>query len=259
MSKFATLYSGSSGNCTYIGGSRGGILIDAGVSAKAIVTGLSSIGSDISEVEAIFVTHEHGDHIRGITVLCAKHGIPVYATGGTLSGMGVTGHEPYLCSEMNGAVEAAGMEISNFSTLHDTRESCGYRVKTADGRIVAVCTDLGLITDEVKAALTGADLVMLESNHDIMMLQNGPYPYPLKRRVMSDTGHLSNAVCADILPELLQSGATRFMLAHLSKENNFPQLALETSKSTLTLSGFTAGKDYILEVAAPSVPKVLVL
>ena len=261
MAKFCTLYSGSTGNSTYIGTSQGGILIDVGISGRGLCDQLCRVGVSIDTIKAIFVTHEHGDHISGVRIVASKYNIPVYATAGTLEGMTEAGKLNDKCEAfpLDGPVEAAAMTVQPFATSHDSRQSCGYLVRTPDLRTIAVCTDLGCMTDEVRGALAGADLVMLESNHDLGMLQNGPYPYHLKRRVMGDRGHLSNAVCAEQLPGLLQGGTTRFVLAHLSRENNFPALAIATARGTLELAGAVQGQDYLLEAAAPAVPLTVML
>ena len=147
-----------------------------------------------------------------------------------------------------GGVECAGMYIKAFRTPHDSAESIGYRITTEDGRTLSVATDLGFMSDSVRQAVQGSDLVVLESNHDVGMLQNGPYPYPLKRRILSDTGHLSNESCAQELCGLLKNGTARFFLAHLSKENNTPDLAYQTALCSLTMSGFQSGVDFQLSV-----------
>ena len=252
MARFCPLFSGSSGNSYYIGSSHAGILIDAGRSAKQMVQMLDTCGLEPKAVQAILITHEHSDHIKGLRVFASRFHIPVYASAGTLSALLQMG-----CLEGDFPVEeispdgvmCAGMLIQPFRTPHDSAESVGYRVFTADGRSAAVSTDLGYMTDTVRAALCGADLVAIESNHDIGMLQNGPYPYPLKRRILSRTGHLSNLACADELYSLAERGTTRFVLAHLSAENNTPELAYQTSVCSLSLCGMKEGTDYTLYVA----------
>ncbi len=252
MAKFCSLYSSSSGNCTYIGSSQGGILVDIGVSAKKTELALQGIGIDPSSIAAIFVTHEHSDHINGIRVFASRYGITVYSSQGTLAGMEEQGA---LCSKFRAEVipesgiEAGGIYIRPFRTPHDSKESTGYTAVTPDGKRIAVSTDLGTVTDTVMNAIQGSDLILLESNHDVRMLQSGPYPYFLKERILSNHGHLSNELCAETAVKLLNSGTTRFVLGHLSKENNMPSLAYETTRSAMRLEGATEGIDYLLSVA----------
>lgn len=262
MARFCSLFSSSSGNCTYIGQPDGGILIDVGVSAKRTAETLDCIGVDIRSVGAIFVTHEHTDHIQGIRVLASKHNIPVYASTGTLEAMAengtLNGKFPSEVIPWEG-VECNGMFIRPFKTPHDSRESVGYTVTTADGNRLAVATDIGTVTDEVLNNIACCSLVLLESNHDVRMLQNNPrYTYALKRRILSDTGHLSNESCAKTAAHLIESGTTRLFLGHLSKENNMPELAYQTTSAALTASGFEEGTDYILRVAGTGNPKMMV-
>lgn len=250
MAKFCSLFSGSKGNCTYIGFGKNGILVDAGVSAKKITDALNGRNIDAGTITAIFLTHEHVDHISGVRVLAKKLHIPVYATKGTLQAMdqlhALDANVEYRELDENLPVDA---EVCAFSTPHDAADSCGYIFHTKE-RKIAVCTDLGTVTDKVHEHLSGCDLVMLESNHDLMMLQNNTgYPYPLKRRIMSENGHLSNPICAGELVKLAQTGTTRFVLAHLSRDNNLPALAKETAVSSLSMGGFENGTDYTLTVA----------
>ncbi|MDR2687121.1 MAG: MBL fold metallo-hydrolase [Oscillospiraceae bacterium] len=254
MAKLIPLFSGSSGNSAYIGGAGGGILIDAGVSAKRLACALASIGVDPGRVGAVFVTHEHIDHVRGLRVFCERHGVPVFATPGTLRAlerMGALAAGMRAGPMPSGGVEAGGLLLRSFATSHDAADPCGYACEAEGGEKYAVATDTGYLAESVKAALRGCDTVMLESNHEVTMLQNGPYPYPRKRRILSDQGHLSNAACADFLPALLRAGAGRFYLAHLSRENNTPQLAYACARAAFDQAGAREGIDYELRVCAP--------
>lgn len=254
MARFCSLFSSSSGNSTYIGTAGGGILIDAGVSAKRITQALSDRDIPPESIKAIFVTHEHSDHIKGIRVFASKFSIPVFATEGTLRGLEESGalSGKFPCDVITpDGVEVCGMIINRFSTPHDSYESCGYTVGMPDGRKIAVATDIGHMTNEIMTALTGCDLVMIESNHDIGMLQNGDYPYYLKRRILSDTGHLCNETCGDAVAQLIGRGTTRFFLGHLSEHNNMPDLAYRTSCWALSQQGAVAGRDYKLAVNPP--------
>ncbi len=252
MARYCPLFSGSSGNCTYIGTAEGGILVDAGVSAKRIETALRERDIEPHSIEAVFVTHEHIDHISGLRLLTKRYGWRVYASCGTLEAIADTRPlEPQTVCEVIGetGVCAAGMEIRPFATSHDSRESLGFRITLPGGRRVAVATDTGVMTDTVRAALSGCDLVHIESNHDVRMLENGPYPYYLKRRILADTGHLSNDACAAELTALAQNGTTRFVLAHLSRENNLPEIAYMTAQAALCGAGMQENIDFLLQVA----------
>lgn len=252
MARFCTLFSGSSGNSYYIGSERAGILLDAGRTAKQLDAMLARCGISSEAIQGIFVTHEHSDHIKGLRVFASKHHLPVFASAGTLAELErlnclSTKYEAQTIESTG--MECAGMFIKPFHTSHDSAESIGYRIETHDGRQIAISTDLGYLSEEVRREMTGADMIVLESNHDVSMLQNGSYPYPLKRRILSKTGHLSNTACADELYGFASSGTTRFVLTHLSSENNTPELAYQTSLCALSLSGLKQGIDFELYVA----------
>lgn len=252
MARFCSLFSSSSGNSTFLSSGKTNILIDAGVSAKRLKEALLRRDIDPESIAGIFITHEHSDHISGVRVLAGNYKIPVYATEGTLSYMQengtVNGKFPFEVIPYEG-IEIGDMLIKPFTTPHDSRESCGYRIELPHSLTAAIATDIGKITDKIKENIIGCDLVMLESNHDIGMLQNGPYPYVLKRRILSDRGHLSNAACGDMAAELISKGTARLYLGHLSDENNFPELAFQTSLAAISeKTNAVCGRDYILEV-----------
>lgn len=254
MAKFCPLFSGSSGNCTYIGSGSDGILIDAGVSAKALEQSLWRIGVNTENVKNIFITHEHTDHVKGLRVFTKKFPCRVFMTEGTRESLLQTdalqnAQECIIIPEKG--VEIGNMLVKSFHTSHDTKEPCGYTIELANGRKMAVVTDLGLVTTEVLGAVLGADLVLIESNHDVNMLQCGPYPYMLQRRILGAKGHLSNDACAETCVKLVRNGATRLILGHLSRDNNLPALAYQTTESALTAIGAKEGKDYLIRVAKP--------
>ncbi|MBR5540728.1 MAG: MBL fold metallo-hydrolase [Clostridia bacterium] len=259
MARFCPLFSGSSGNCLYIGTSTAGILIDAGVSARRIEQALCTRDIDPATIRAVFVTHEHTDHITGLRVLQKRYHMPIYASVGTCEGIEEAAACDSCCTAMTDIVELDEFAVTAFPTSHDSRESTGFRITLRDGRNVGVATDLGIITPTVREQLRGCDLVHIESNHDVRMLENGPYPYVLKRRILSATGHLSNEACAKELPELIRHGTTRVFLGHLSRENNMPTLADATADATLQTCGMTRNIDYLLQVAPPENDKPYIL
>lgn len=249
--RFCSLFSSSSGNSTFIGSAKTGILIDAGVSAKRLKQALLSREIDPSELAGIFITHEHSDHIKGMRILASTYNIPVFATAGTMDFLEENGHVtskfPFEIIDEKG-VEIGDIFVKAFKTPHDSVESCGYRISFPDGQAAAIATDTGCVTDKMRENMLGCNLVMLESNHDVGMLQNGPYPYYLKRRILSDVGHLSNECCAEFVKSLVEKGTGRIFLGHLSKENNFPDLALQTGLAALNEIGAVNGRDCILTV-----------
>jgi len=253
MARFCTLFSGSGGNCSYIGCGGNGVLIDAGVSAKKIEQALLDREILPQSIQAILITHEHIDHVQGIKTLVKRYHFPLYGSRGTLEALAASGLIPPEAElhEMDGVQAVGDMQVRSFRTSHDSAESVGYTVETATGRRVGICTDTGVITKDAWDAVQGCHLVQMESNHDVDMVRFGSYPYPLKQRILSDNGHLSNDTCAKALPILAQNGATRFVLSHLSPNNNTPTLAYATSLNALTDAGLTSGIDYILKVSAP--------
>lgn len=254
MARFCPLFSGSKGNCIAVGGADSFVLIDAGVSAKRITDAVRDRGLDISRLRGIFVTHEHSDHVNGVRVLASKYHLPIFSNADTLAKLDEFGH---LAGTAGGTevpvdgMELCGMRITPFDTSHDTVHSWGYTIETADGRKAAVATDTGCVTDGMHAALTGCDLVYIESNHDVGMLMNGRYDPWLKQRVMSSRGHLSNDACAVELQYLASTGSTRFVLGHLSEENNRPEIARNAARSALDVLRLREGVDYTLGVTPP--------
>ena len=251
MARLCTLASGSKGNSTYISAAGGDIIIDAGISYKSFVTALESAGGDVNKLQAIAITHTHTDHIKGLKTFLKNVKVPVVASELTLK---------YLCENnwlpsdtkliaADRGVTRGDMYIDFFTTNHDAEGSGGYIVNFSDGRRAAVCTDLGVMSDDIRQKLYGCNAVVIESNHDVDMLQHGPYPAQIKLRILSEEGHLSNGACATELPQLLKKGTTRIILGHLSEENNTPLLARSAAKTMLSQIGAQEGIDYILETA----------
>lgn len=249
--RFCSLFSSSSGNATFIGSAKTGLLIDAGVSTKRLREALTSREIDPACLGGIFITHEHSDHIKGMRILASTFRIPVFATAETMDCLEENGHVtskfPFEIIDGKG-IEIGDLFIKAFDTPHDSVHSCGYQISFSDGQKAAIATDTGCVTEKMRENMLGCSLVMLESNHDVGMLQNGTYPYYLKRRILSDRGHLSNEACADFVKELVQKGTSRIFLGHLSDENNFPDLAFQTSLAALGEIGAVNGRDCILQV-----------
>ncbi|MBE6841553.1 MAG: MBL fold metallo-hydrolase [Ruminococcus sp.] len=251
MNAVYPLFSSSKGNAVYIGNSERGILIDAGVSYKRLSCAMSRCGLDFGCVQAVFITHEHSDHVKGLSMVTKKHGCPVYAQEATLEVLlekGLIASASVTYNITGKTVEIGDMKISAFATPHDTVQSCGYRVDFEDGRSCAVCTDLGHITAEVDNALLGADTVLIEANYDDEMIHSGPYPLSLIRRICSGNGHLSNSDSATQVLRLVENGTKNIILGHLSQENNSPIIAEHTISRKL--SAFQRDRDYMLTVAA---------
>ena len=248
--RFCTLYSGSSGNSTLVSNGNTNILVDAGVSCAKICTSLKEIGFDPEEIDGIVLTHEHVDHIRGVDVLSRKYHIPVYASEGTFSKMNLSGiDDKYIrCVKSGESFEIRDMGIYPFKIPHDAAQPLGYTMCVGDKRF-SVATDIGHLSESLVKSLCKSDAVLLESNHDIKMLTDGAYPFYLKKRILGDFGHLPNDKAAWMATQLAKWGTTRIILGHLSKENNLPSLAFETSKNMLESNGIKVGSDVILKVA----------
>lgn len=252
--QFCTLFSGSSGNVVYLATERGGVLIDCGMSGRQTLDAIAQAGLDPALIHAILITHEHSDHIKGAGVVARKLGVPVYATEGTWDGMATAVGE---LPARNRVVITAGesfflddLEVAPFSIPHDANDPVGYRFFT--GRhSVAVATDLGFFSRAVSDAVSGAEIVLLESNHDPDLLKRNPrYPAALKTRILGKKGHLSNDAGAEAAVRLAQSGTRHLLLGHLSSENNTPDMAYCTAHAALTDAGAAVGQDVTLHVAA---------
>lgn len=260
MSRLFPIASSSSGNCTYIGHKSDGILVDAGISCKGIADALNLCAVDPKTLRGIFITHEHTDHIQGLRVFVKKFKIPVFASKFTAQGLldnGLEEIEDYI-HIIDGNVGFGSMQIERFATSHDCVGSSGYVIHLDDGKKCAVCTDLGFVSEEVHQALTGCEAVLFESNHDVAMLQKGSYPPHLKARILSDHGHLSNVASSAELQRLVESGTTRIILGHLSRENNKPEIARSCATAALMDRGLVEDQDYTLYIAPPKNGKTII-
>ena len=231
--RFVSIASGSSGNCIYAGTDSTHILIDAGISAKRIEKGLFEVGLKPGELSGICITHEHSDHIKGLGVLARKYEIPIYATEGTLAeirnvkSLGEYPEELLKPLRPDVKMTLGDLDILPFHIDHDAADPVAYRIQSGN-KSVAVATDLGHYNQYTIDHLLDLDAVLLESNHDLRMLESGPYPYYLKRRIMGNFGHLSNENAGRLLNCILNDKMKYVLLGHLSKENNLPELAFET-------------------------------
>ena len=250
--RFSPLFSGSSGNATYVGCDDAHILVDAGMSGNRITGELLHMGIDPRCLNAILVTHEHADHIKGIGILSRKYDLPIYATEGTWQGMynkiGAVSDKNRILFEPEQDFFIGSIDITPFSTPHDANQSVGYTFEL-NGAKLAIATDLGCIKESWLKYVAGSDAVILESNYDPDMLRAGPYPYELKKRISSRKGHLSNDDAGHVAVELVRNGASQIILGHLSKENNFPELAMRTCELNLHMAGIEPHVDASIYVA----------
>lgn len=253
--RLCSIASGSSGNCIYVGSENAHVLVDAGISGKRIEQGLNSLELTGRDIDGILVTHEHSDHIKGLGVLARKYEIPIYTTGGTVDAMVRTGGLGKLPEGIfheireDEAFSIKDLSISPFTIPHDAAQPVGYRLKCG-GQSVGIATDLGKYNDYIVENLQNLDALLLEANHDIRMLQVGKYPYYLKQRIMGDRGHLSNENAGRLLCRILHDNMKAVFLGHLSKENNYEELAYETVCSEVTLGDnpYRSG-DFKIQVA----------
>lgn len=223
--EFFTLASGSSGNAALLRTESTAILLDAGISARRITQALEALGTPPEALSAILITHEHADHIAGLRVLCKKCAVPVYASRGTAEALCELAPTAQLHPfDAPGSFSLSDLTVTAFCSSHDALDPVGFRIDTPAGSL-GLLTDTGMVPDAARDVLRGVDALVLEANHDCGMLENGPYPYPLKRRIAGERGHLSNVDAAELAVQAAQSGTQSIVLAHLSKENNTSELA----------------------------------
>lgn len=252
--KICSIASSSSGNCIYVGGNNTNILIDAGISGKKIELGLKEINLSPNDIDGILVTHEHSDHIKGLGVMSRKYKIPIYATLATwevLSGtssLGKIDMSLHNCIIPNEDFEINEFVIHPFNSYHDAIDPVCYTISNGSKKI-SIATDLGCFDEYIVEKLKDSNVLFLEANHDINMLQVGSYPYFLKRRILSDVGHLSNEMSGKLISNLYNKNLSHIILGHLSKENNYPELAYESVKMEMITSKTIDHKKISLHVA----------
>ena len=258
------LFSGSSGNSIFVQFEGTRILIDVGCTTKSIVSALEQVGQNPNAIDAVLITHNHSDHMKGLDVFVRKFGIPIYTTERTWRGIYSSQKKPHA-KELDHVIVSGEsfhigpVEIVPFSTPHDAEGSCGFRF-FYKGRSMAVATDLGHFSDDVREAIVGSEVVLIEANYDYDMLWNGEYPWYLKKRVAGDMGHMCNSDCAQAICFLYQNGTKHFVLGHLSQDNNSPMTAEKEIIRALDNEAAIRGEHYFLSVAnryCPTEPVIL--
>ena len=256
--RLCSIASGSSGNCIYVGSEATHLLVDVGISGKRTESGLKELGLTGRDIDGILITHEHADHIQGLGVIVRKYETPIYATAGTIEaikrsgGLGNIDGELFHEVREDAKFTVKDLTVNPMRISHDAAQPVGYRISYGSKR-VAICTDLGFYNDYTVECLKGMDALLLEANHDVNMLQVGPYPYYLKQRILGDKGHLSNENSGRLLSRILHDKLQTVLLGHLSKENNLPELAYESVRMEINMGDnpYKAG-DFDIRVAKRS-------
>lgn len=260
--KFSVLASGSTGNSIYVENEQHAFIVDAGLTGKKMEALLAQIDRDAKKLSGILVTHEHSDHIKGVGVLARKHHIPVFANAKTWDAMSASVGTIPLDQRFEWKTDElktfGGLDIQSFAVSHDAAEPMFYTFHE-DGRKLVVMTDTGYVSDRMKGFISTADAYVFESNHDVSMLQMGPYPWKIKRRILSDVGHVSNEDAAVAMSEVVAEKETQIYLAHLSKDNNMKELARMSVSQTLESCGIRAGEFLHLHDTDAEKPTPLVL
>lgn len=256
--KFCSIFSGSSGNCQFIKTEKTSILVDAGLSGKKIQQGIINIGEDPKEIDAIFITHEHIDHVQGAGILSRRFDIPIYANEETWEAMkSIIGEvKAHNIKVITDNVEIGDLFVQAFDIFHDSAKPVGYNIYYKNKKLSLV-TDTGSINDNIVNSIKNSDLLLVESNHDEDMVLIGPYPWPLKRRVLGELGHMSNDVAGKLIAKVIKKGTEIVLLGHLSKENNFPQLAYKTVENILTESGIEVNPGVCLNMTYRDRPSLV--
>ncbi|WP_071461042.1 MBL fold metallo-hydrolase [Bacillus massilinigeriensis] len=257
---FSVLASGSTGNAIYVENGEHSFLVDAGMSGKQMEALFNEIGRDIKNLSGLFVTHEHSDHIKGVGILARKYKLPVYANEKTWQAMdGLIGEIPVdqkFVFGMESVKTFGSLDIESFGVSHDAAEPMFY-VFHQDGKKLVLVTDTGYVSDRMKGIISNADAYVFESNHDVQMLRMGRYPWNVKRRILSDVGHISNEDAAIAMSEVAGDNTKSFYLAHLSLDNNMKDLARMSVQQTLESRGILIGEQFNLYDTDPKKPTVL--
>lgn len=256
--RMCSIASGSSGNCIYVGSDTTHLLVDVGISGKRTESGLESLGICGKDLDGILITHEHMDHISGLGVLARKYEVPLYATRGTIEAirqmknMGNIDEELWVEVQADQRFTIKDLTVNPMRISHDAAQPVGYRISYGSKK-TAICTDLGAYDDYTVECLKGLDAILIEANHDVNMLQVGPYPYYLKQRILGSRGHLSNENSGRLLSRILHDHLRYISLGHLSKENNLPELAYEAVRMEITLGDNPyKAEDFHIQVAQRS-------
>ncbi len=254
--KLMSIASGSSGNCIFVGTDTTSLLVDTGVSKKKITEGLHSIGMELKDIDGILITHEHIDHVRSLGVIARTAGIPVYTTRLTceaiksMPGLGSYDEGLFRFINPNETFSLGDMRIRAHSVWHDAADPVCYSIMK-DNKKISIATDLGDYDGYIVDAISNSDALLLEANHDVRMLQVGPYPYSTKQRILGKRGHLSNESSGRLLLDILNNHIKGVILGHLSKENNYPELAYETVKAEIADNPYTKDvREFNIQVAA---------
>lgn len=259
--QFSVLASGSTGNAIYVENDQHSLLIDAGLSGKQLAGLFQQIGRGMNKLSGILVTHEHSDHIKGLGVIARKYKVPVYANEKTWKAMeGLIGEvhsDQKFIFETNTVQTFGTLDVESFGVSHDAAEPMFY-VFHHNGKKLALITDTGYVSDRMKGTIRDADAYVFESNHDVSMLRMGHYPWSIKRRILSDVGHVSNEDAALAMIDVIGDNTKRIYLAHLSRDNNMKDLARMSVQQTLASKGFIAGEQFELYDTDPKAPTPLV-
>ena len=262
--KFICLGSGSSGNCYFLQTHDDGLMIDAGIGVRTLKKSFRDYGLSMASIHHILITHDHADHVKSVGSLSHDYQLPVYTTADIHQGI-INNYcvnkkvdaQQVRIMEKGTTVQLGDFTVTSFHVPHDSRDCVGYSIK-ADGVNFCIITDVGEITSDIKPFIASANYLVIEANHDEEMLQNGPYPEHLKRRIMSSIGHLSNKACGEALVENATANLRHVWLCHLSEENNHPELARKTVDSILRSAGIVPGVDFQLDVLKRKVPSEVI-